>query len=172
MSGLVAYFETPEALVAAATAAREAGYSRLDGHTPMPVHGLAEALGQDDHVIPKVVFVGGLIGGLLAFFGQWWMAGYDYPLNVGGRPLFSWPAFVILTFECTVLGAATSGFAAFLWCNGLPRPHHPVFDAPGFERAMVDAYALSLAGDDPRYDAADARRLFEGLDAIEVADVP
>lgn len=168
---LVAYFETPAALVTAAEAARAAGYTRLDGHTPMPVHGLAEALGQADHIIPKVVFVGGLIGGLLAFFGQW-LAGLDYPLEVAGRPLFSWPAFVIVTFECTVLGAALSGFGAFLWSNGLPRPHHPVFDAPGFERALVDRYALSLAGDDPRFDAEDARALFEALDAIEVVDVP
>lgn len=172
MTGLLATFADPAALRAAATRLRALGYTRLDGHTPLPVDGLAEALGHADATVPRAVFLGGLVGGLVAFFGQSWMSAIDYPLNVGGRAPFSWPAFVVLTFELTVLGAALAGFAAFLWRTRLPRPHHPLFAAPGFERALVDRFMLSVAASDPRFDAEETRRLLAELQATEVVDVP
>lgn len=172
MNGLLATFPDPPALCAAAARLRALGYTRLDGHTPFPVEGLAEALGHTDATVPRAVFLGGLVGGLIAFFGQTWISAIDYPHDVGGRAPFSWPAFIVLTFELTILGAALAGFAAFLWRTGLPRPHHPVFAAPGFERALVDRYMLSIAADDPRFDPEETRRLLAELHATEVVDVP
>jgi hypothetical protein len=151
--GILARFASPEELLAALERARAAGYTRLEAYTPFPVDGLAEALPRAGTPIGWVVFGAGLFGGTGAYALQYW-ATHDYPLNIGGRPLHSWPAFIPVTFELTVLTAAIVGVLALGWLCRLPRLHHPVFEAPGFERASQDRYFLLIRDDDPRFHPA------------------
>jgi hypothetical protein len=169
--GLVASFEAPEALLAAVRAMRAAGYRRLEAFTPFAVDGLDEALELPPDAMPLVMLVGGLVGGLAAFGGQTWTAVGYWPMNVGGRPNFSWPAFIPITFELTVLGAALAGFFGLLWANGLPRLHHPIFGAPHFDQASRNPFILCVRALDPAFDAELTRRALEGLGATEVSDV-
>src|SRR5687767_11854481 len=130
--GLIAEFEHAPDVVSASRRAREAGYRRMDAYSPFPVEGLSEALGFRDHWVPWIMLIGGAIGGLGGFGFLTWTSVLDYPLNVGGRPLFGWPSWVPITFECTVLLSALAGIVGMFGLNGLPRPYHPVFDAPNF----------------------------------------
>jgi len=161
--GLVAEFEHHEDLLEAARGACRAGYRCMDGFAPFPVEGLPEALGRKRSRMPAIFLTGGILGGLGAYFMQWYANVVSYPINIGGRPLHSWPAFVPITFELTVLGAALSGFFATLALNGLPRLHHPVFGVPGFERASVDRFFLCIEAADPQFDPVGTRRFLEGL---------
>jgi hypothetical protein len=169
--GLLASFETPEDLVAAARRAREAGYERLEGYSPFPVHGLSEAVGFRETKIPWIIFASGLIGAVGGFALQWYVSVVDYPLNVGGRPLLSWPHFVPVTFECTVLLAAFGAIVSLFGLCGLPRPHHPLFSVPAFLRASQDGFFLCIEAGDTAFDAEETRRFLESLGALNVEEV-
>lgn len=158
---LLAEFASAEALLEAARRARAAGYQRLEAHTPFAVEGLDQALGIGPGRLPGLMLIFGLIGGISAFLLQIYLAALDYPLNAGGRPYFSWPPFLLLTFEFTVLGAALAGFFGFLGSSGLPRLHHPLFDLPAFERASQDRFFLAIEGSDGEPEAI--RRFLEAL---------
>ncbi len=171
LHGLMAEFATPEALVEAAERAREAGYRQMDAYAPFPVEGLAEAMGFEKNRVPLVVLLCGLFGGGLAYFMQWYANVVDYPLNVGGRPLHSWPSFVPITFELTILFAAFGALIGMLWLNGLPKPYHAAFNAPGFERASQDRFFLCLETGDERFDHACTRRFLEEMRPLSVQEV-
>jgi hypothetical protein len=169
--GLLAEFEAPEDLVAAAERAYADGYRHMDAHTPFPVHGLAEAIGFHTNRVPLLVLIGGLVGAGVGFFSQYWASVIDYPINVGGRPLNSWPAFIPITFEVTILVAALTAVLGMLALNGLPQPYHPVFNAPRFALATRDRFFLCIEATDPRFDPMATRKFLEGLGAKEVTDV-
>ena len=169
--GLLAEFEAPEDLVSAAERAYADGYRHMDAHTPFPVHGLAEAIGFHTNRVPLLVLIAGVIGAGLGFFSQYWAAVIDYPINVGGRPLNSWPAFIPITFEVTILVAALTAVLGMLALNGLPQPYHPVFNAPRFALATRDRFFLCIEATEPRFDPVATRAFLEGLGAKEVTDV-
>jgi hypothetical protein len=168
----VAEFETPAALVHAAEKARDFGYKRMDAYTPFPLEELPEALGQRPTMLPFVVLLGGLIGGIGGYLLQYVTAVHTYPLNVGGKPLHSWPAFIPVTFECTVLGAALAAVLGMLALNGLPMPYHPLFHVERFALASRDRFFLCIRAVDPKFDLAGTRQFLEGLGAREVTEVP
>ncbi|MCB9785371.1 MAG: DUF3341 domain-containing protein [Deltaproteobacteria bacterium] len=170
--GIIARFESPRALLDAARRARAAGYERVEGYSAVAVDGLAEALGHSRRSVARASLLGGLCGGLGAFAMQTWADVWDYPLNIGGRPDFSWPAFVPVTFELTVLGAALSAVLAMLLSSGLPRLHHPIFDAPGIEAASRDGFFLCIEAADPAFDAERTRAFLASLEPLMVAEVP
>lgn len=169
--GLLAEFEAPEDLVAAAERAYADGYRHLDAHTPFPVHGLAEAIGFHTNRLPLLVLIGGIVGAGVGFFSQYYASVVDYPINVGGRPLNSWPAFIPITFEVTILVAALTAVLGMLALNGLPQPYHPVFNAPRFALATRDRFFLCIEATDPRFDPEATRKFLEDLGAKEVTDV-
>jgi hypothetical protein len=150
--GLMAEFEGPTEVVAAAHRIREEGYRKVDAYTPYPIEELAEALGHHHSWLPFLVFVGGLTGGLCGYLLQYWTAVVDYPLNIGGRPVHSWPAFIVPTFETTILFAAGTAVLGMLALNGLPEPYHPVFNVPQFARASKDRFFIAIKSRDPKFD--------------------
>ena len=169
--GLMAEFETPTALVAAAERARLAGYRRMDAYSPIPIEELSEALGLRRTRLPLLVLLGG-IGGCIGGFGlQYWASALEYPLNVGGRPFVSWPQFIPITFETTVLGAALTCFFGMWALNKLPQPYHPVFNVPAFARASTDRFFLCIEAADPRFERDATLRFLEGLHPVGVSEV-
>jgi len=166
--GLIAEYDTPEQVLAAAEAARKAGYTRMDAYTPHPVEGLDDALGLAPTNLGFVVLAMGLFGAAAGYFLQWYSAAVFYPLNIGGRPLHDWPTYVVITFEVTVLLAAFTAGLFMLARNGLPRPYHPVFNTPGFERATRDGYYLCIETVDPRFDEQGVRGFLEGTGPVAV----
>lgn len=169
--GLMAEFDDPSAIVAAAKLTRGAGYTRINAYSPYPVEELWEAIGFHKNAVSKVVFICGLLGALGGLGLQIWTSSIDYPLNVGGRPLISWPAFIPITFECTILLAAFGAFLGNIIMNRLPQPYHPVFNVPSFSRATTDRFFLCVKADDPKFDYGKTRSFLEGLGAKEVTDV-
>jgi hypothetical protein len=169
--GVMAEFTDAERLLEAAHRTYAQGYRRLDAYTPVPVEGLAEAIGFERNRLPLIVLLGGLLGGVGAFFMQWYSSVIDYPLNIGGRPLNSWPAFIPITFEVTILVAALSAVFGMLGLNGLPKPYHPVFNIPSFEMASRSHFFLVVHGDDPKFDRAAVREFLEGLGPKDVFEV-
>ena len=169
--GLMAEFDTPTAIVAAARRAYAEGYRRMDTYTPFPVEGLAEELHFHRTRVPLIVLLGGLIGCLGGYFLQYWIMAIYWPVNVGGRPLNSWPMFIPVTFELTVLLAALSAVLGMLALNGLPHPYHPVFNVPRFSLASQDRFFLCIEASDPRFDRSATRYFLESLAPQEVSDV-
>lgn len=169
--GLVAEFETAHELLAATEKARKAGYTRMDAHSPLPIHGMEEAIGQKFTRLPSLVFAGGLLGGSGGYFLQYWTAVIDYPIQIGGKGLHSWPAFIPVTFECTILLAAITAVVGMIVMNGLPRPHHPVFATPNFHRASQDRFFLAIEAEDPRFDRTETKRFLEELKPDAVSEV-
>jgi hypothetical protein len=170
--GMIAEFNGPEPLVEATKRSYAAGYRKLDAYTPFPVHGLAEAMGRRGIRIPLIVLAGGILGGLGGFLLQTYGAVFDYPLNIGGRPYFSWPSFIPITFELTILGAVFAAVFGMLALNGLPQPHHPIFNAPNFEMASRSHFFLCIEAADPNYDNAGTRKFLESMGAMSVSEVP
>lgn len=166
--GVMAEFASAEALLDAARRARTAGYRGVEAYAPFPVDGLAEAVGMRRNWIAALVFGGGLLGGLGGFFMQWYSAVVSYPINSGGKPPNSWPAFIPVTFELTVLAAALVGFLGMLFLNGLPRLYHPVFNVREFDLASRNRFFLCLRA--APHD--EARRFLAGLQPMGIWDVP
>jgi len=169
--GLLAEFDDPGSLVAAAHHAYQHGYRTMDAYSPFPIEELHEALGASHTRLPLVVLIGGLVGGLGGYALQYWAAAVTYPLNIGGKPLNSWPAFIPITFECTILGAALSAVLGMLALNGLPQPFHPVFNVPRFALASRDRFFLCIESRDPKFHLEDTRRFLETLNPREVTTV-
>jgi hypothetical protein len=170
--GLLAEFDSPTELVRAAHAAREQGYRRMDAYAPFPVEGLYEALGHRPTRLPYVIFAGGLLGALGGYGLQAWVNLVAYPLNIGGRPLHSWPAFIPVTFETTVLTAALFTVLGMLAMNGLPRPYHPLFHVPRFALASRDQFFLCIEAGDPEFDYETTRNFLAGFTPLPVVEVP
>src|ERR1700688_1040621 len=170
--GLVAEFPTEHDLIDAVEKTRVAGYRRIEAYTPFPVEGLAEALALKRNNVPLITLIGGLTGGLGGFFFQYWVCVIAYPLNVGGRPFNSWPAFIPVTFELTVLGAALSAVFGMLALNGLPQPYHPLFNVERFAKhATTDRFFLCIEARDKKFNLAEAARFLQGVDAHHVSEV-
>jgi hypothetical protein len=169
--GLMAEFDTPAELVRAAERTRLAGYKKIDAYSPIPIEELNEALDLKRTRLPLIVLIGGICGGLAGYGLEYWSSVIEYPMNVGGRPFHSWPQFIPVTFETTVLGAALSAFVGMWALNGLPQPYHPVFNVPAFERASRDRFFLVIERADPRFDQQETRRFLEGLHPVGVSDV-
>ena len=169
--GLLAEFSEPNELIAAARATREAGYTRVDAYTPYPIEEVSEALHLKRSGLPLLVLIGGIIGGCAGFGLQYWAATIAYPLNIGGRPFNSWPAFIPITFETTVLVAAFFTVLGMLALNGLPMPYHPVFNVPRFALASRDRFFLCIEATDPKFDREGTRRFLERLVPRTVSEV-
>ncbi len=171
LHGVMAEFDRSERLIAAVRATRAQGYTRLDAYTPYPIEELHHALGHHGSALPWLVLAGGIVGGLGGFFLQFWVSTTAYPLNVGGRPYNSWPAFVPVAFECTILLAAITAVFGMLALNGLPMPHHPVFNVRRFALASRDRYFLCIESKDPKFDAAATAAFLWTLEPTHVAEV-
>lgn len=169
--GLMAEFEEHDQLLEAARRAYAEGYRSMDAYSPFPVEELAEALGHEYTPIPLITLIGGIVGGLGGYFMEWFAMARLYPLNVGGRPHNSWPNFIPVTFELTVLIASLSAFIAVLVLNKLPRPNHPVFNVPEFERASIDRFFLCIEADDPKFDLDATREFLQSLKPHKVVEV-
>src|SRR5436189_2929359 len=169
--GIMAEFDNPSDLVAAARRTHEAGYRRINGYSPYPIEELSEAIGFTRTGLPLIVLIGGILGGLGGFFMQYWMEVIDYPLNVGGKPYNSWPSFIPITFECTVLVAAFAAVLGMLVLNKLPQPYHPVFNAPTFALATRDRFFLVIEASDRRFDHDRVVGFMKNLNARDVTDV-
>lgn len=170
--GLMAEFEQPETLIAALDAAQAAGYGDLDAFTPFPIHDVCEKVAKHKpSKVPLLVLIGGLTGAAGMFGFQWWASAVAYPFNVGGRPTFSWPAFIPPTFEILILMASFAAVFGMFILNGLPRPHHPVFGVRGFERATTDRYFLLIESTDAKFDHEGTRAFLAGQGSYEVHDV-
>ncbi len=169
--GLLAEFSGPVELLAAAHKAREAGYRRMDAFTPLPVEGLAEAVGFQRTRLPIIVLIGGILGGSAGFSMQYYANVIGFPLNIGGKPYNSWPAFIPITFELTILGAALSAVFGLLALNGLPTPYHPVFNVPRFELASRDRFFLCIKARDSMFDLEKTKGFLAGLNARSVSEI-
>jgi ActD protein len=169
--GLMAEFADPTALVQAAEQTHAAGYRRVDAYSPFPIEELHHALGSPPSRLPLIVLIGGLVGCLGGFFLQYWTMAVAYPLNVGGRPLNSWPSFIPVTFECTILVASLSAVLGMLALNGLPMPYHPVFNVDRFALASRDRFFLCIESRDKQFDLDRTRQFLESLGPREVSTV-
>jgi hypothetical protein len=169
--GVMAEFASPADLLDAAERAYVEGYRRMDAYTPFPVHGLAEAIGFHRTRLPVLVLCGGIVGCVGGYFLQYWIAAIEYPLNIGGRPLNSWPAFIPVTFELTILLAALVAVLGMLALNGLPMPYHPVFNVPAFELASRNRFFLCIESIDPKFERGETRQFLESLKPHAVFDV-
>lgn len=171
LHGIMAEFGNPTDLVVAIHKARAAGYRTMDAYSPIPVEEVSEALHIHDRKLPLLVLLGGIAGCIGGFALATWTSVYDYPINVGGRPFFSWVSFLPVTFETTVLAAAATAVLGMLALNGLPMPYHPVFNVPQFALATREKFFLCIEATDPRFDRAEVRRFLESLEPLSVAEV-
>lgn len=169
--GLLAEFHSPEELLAAARKSREAGYRKMDAYSPYPIEGLSEAIGFHRTRLPYVVLTGGLVGCATGFLLQYYASVISYPLNVGGRPLNSWPSFIPITFEMTILVAAFTAVLAMLAMNGLPQPYHPLFNVERFAMASRDRFFIAIEATDPTFDRQKTREFLESLTTYGVFEV-
>ena len=169
--GLLAEFETPEEILAAAHRTREAGYKYFDAYTPIPVEGLAEAVGFPWTALPALVLCGGILGGCTGFGMCWYANVISYQWNIGGKPPNSWPMGIAITFELTILGAALTAVFGMLALNGLPQPYHPLFNAPRFAMASTDRFFLCITARDGKFDREQTKAFLQGLHPHEVVEV-
>ena len=170
--GLLAEFDDPRNLLEATRVVRAAGYRSIDAYTPIPVHGLIEVLGNRPTRLPWLTFVGGLLGAITAYAMQYYIAVIDYPLNIGGRPYHSWPAFIPVVFELTVLGASLFSVLGMLALNGLPMPYHPVFNVPEFRLASRNRFFLCIEARDAAFQFEGTRALLEQTGPRSIYEVP
>ena len=170
--GLMAEFDNVNDAITAARRTYGAGYRKIDAYSPFPVEELSEAIGFHKNGVALVCLIGGLLGGTGAFTLQWWINNVSYPVNIGGRPLNSWPSFIIVTFEMTILFGGLSAVFGMLALNGLPMPYHPVFNVPQFESVTKDHFFVMIFSSDKNYDATGTRKFLEGLGPISVSEVP
>ena len=170
--GLLAEFDTPQEMVKATIAARTAGFRRMECYTPYPVEEAASALDVHRTRVPLLTLMGGIMGLTTAFLMQSWMSAISYPINIAGRPLFSWPAFIIPAYEWTILFAGLSAAFSMLALNGMPQPYHPLFNAPNFRiGATDDKFFLCLEATDPQFELTDTRNFLEQFRAVSVVEV-
>lgn len=170
--GLLGEFDQPEALRAAARRARQAGFREMDAYSPIPIHGLAEALGKIPTRLPLLTLAGGLLGAITGYVMQYYACVVSYPLNVGGRPYHSWPSFMPIVFELAVLGASLFSVLGMLGLSGLPKPHHPLFHLDAFKRASRDKFFLCIESRDPAFDSEKVREFFHTVGARNILEVP
>jgi len=170
--GLLAEFDNVNDVIVAARNTYAAGYRKIDAYSPFPVEELSEAIGFEKNGVALVCLIGGLLGCTGAFTLQWWINNISYPINIGGRPLNSWPSFIIVTFEMTILFSGLSAVFGMLALNGLPMPYHPVFNVPRFDLASKDRFFLIIFSSDKNYDPTRTRQFLEGLNPISVTEVP
>jgi len=170
--GVIAEFGDAQTLIDAANSTREAGYTSIDAFSPFPIHGLDEAIGFHKTRLSTIVLGMGIMGGIGGFFMCWYANVIAYPLNIGGKPYNSWPAWIPITFECTILLAALGAVFGMLALNGLPMPYHPVFNVRRFDSASRDKFFLVIQARDPKFSIEEARRFLATLGPREVTDVP
>src|ERR1019366_2998737 len=173
--GIIAEFSSPADLTGAAEAARDAGYTQMDAFSPFPIHNLHEAVGMKSTGLSSMsalVLIGGIIGGIGGFFMCWYANVISYPLNIGGKPFNSWPAWIPITFECAILLAAFAAVFGMLALNSLPMPYHPVFNVKRFDQASRDKFFLVIQARDPKFDLDTVWKFLEALHPREVVDVP
>ena len=170
--GLMAEFDDVNSAITAAQSAYSAGYRKMDAYAPFPVEELSEEIGFHRNGVALICLIGGLLGCTGAFVLQWWINNVSYPINIGGRPLNSWPSFIIVTFEMTILFAGISGVVGMLALNGLPMPYHPVFNVPRFKEATNDKFFLCIEAADPKFDRAETERFLASLNAQNISEVP
>ena len=171
LHGIIAEFENEEAIINATQRAVDAGYEKMEAYTPYPLEELIDILHLHKNKIALVILIGGIVGCCVGFGMQYFASVIHYPINVGGRPLNSWPAFVPVMFECTILFAGISAFVGMLLMNGLPRPHHPVFNVARFKYATQDRFFLCIEADDPKFDTDETKQFLENLNPHEVSEV-
>lgn len=169
--GVMAEFTTPDEYVSALRKVRAAGYTQFDGYSPMPIHEASEAMGLPNNPVALMVLIGGILGGLGGFALATWVSMVGYPVNIGGRPLFSWPAFIPPVFETTVLLAAFAAVFGMLAINGLPLHYHPVWNVPAFARASQDRFFVCIEATDPKFDVSTVKTFLSGLGSHEVSEV-
>src|SRR5262245_37404754 len=170
--GLIAEFDEPTALVAATQRAHDEGYRRMDAYSPIPIEELNEALGFHHTKLPALVLTGGILGGLAGYGLEYWSSVLAYPMNIGGRPFHSWPSFIPVAFETTILGAALFAVLGMLALNGLPMPYHPVFNAPRFALASRNRFFLCIEARDKKFDREATQEFLESLEPRGVSEVP
>jgi len=169
--GLMAEFDAPEQILAAAQRASRDGYTRMDAYTPFPMEELTEALGIRQSKLSLFVLCCGIFGGLGGFFLQYFGAAINYPLNIGGRPLNSWPQFIPITFEMTILFAAIGAVVGMIFRNGLPRPIHPVFNVDRFELVTQDKFFLLIESADPKFERTRTEKFLKSLKPTHISVV-
>ncbi|HWR36134.1 MAG TPA: DUF3341 domain-containing protein [Clostridia bacterium] len=169
--GLMAEFDNPTDIVEAAERAHAAGYRRMDAYSPYPIEELSDAIGFRKTRVPLVVLVGSILGGLSGYLLQYWISAVSYPLNIGGRPYHSWPSFIIVTFEMTILFGGISAVVGMLALNGLPMPYHPVFNNPRFSAASRDRFFLCIEASDRQFDPESTRAFMRSLNPLDIAEV-
>ena len=170
--GILAEFDSSTDLVYAAKAAYAAGYRKMDAYSPFPIEEASEAIGFHKSRVPLIVLLGGLLGGLSGFGLQYWINVISYPLNIGGKPYDSWPAFIVPTFELTILFAGLSGVFGMFALNGLPMPYHPLFNVDRFSAVTRDKFFLCVEAADPKFDLVDTQRFMESLKPVSISEVP
>jgi len=169
--GLMAEFDNADALLKAAQRTYDEGYRRMDAYSPFPIHGLAEAVGYRHRILPWLVLAGGILGGVAGFWLQYWVSVIELPVNIGGKPLNSWPSFIPVTFECTILGAALTAVLGMLALNGLPRPYHPVFNAERFRLASSSRFFLCIEAADRKFELSAVTAYLKSLSPYGVIEV-
>lgn len=166
--GLLAEFENPQILYTACEKVRDAGYKQWDAYTPFPVHGLDKAMGIPASKVPWVALGGALTGMCTAVMLQWYTSAVEYPLVISGKPLFSWPAFVPITFELSILFGAFGAVLGMLAINGLPKPYHPLFSSERFARVTDDKFFIAIEVGDEKFDAASTEAFLKEIGAVYV----
>jgi hypothetical protein len=169
--GLMAEFDNPTDLLKATEEAYRVGYRKMDAYSPYPIEEISDALGFHKTRVPLIVLVGAILGGLSGYLLQYWVSAISYPENIGGRPFQSWPAFIIVTFEMTILFGGISAVVGMLALNGLPMPYHPVFNNPRFSAASRDRFFLCIEAADPKFDREETVKFLNKLQAVDVAEV-